>query len=174
MSRRARKRAAVCPISMAARRMVVERGYLGITNVLVQSASQRPCTNVGSVLSKMAKRGEIFAASVPGHPMHWFANNDMARRWEGRTCPAPKASPAPHQRAPLLRGRPAPVVLADTPSLADMPAVMPPHVTLQRCPAPTHDNRYQCAPGARPFGAGFAQAGIGRDVTTGRVWGAEA
>ena len=34
-----------------------------------------------------------------------------------------------------------------------------------------YDPRYQCAPGERPWGAGFAAAGIGRDVTTGRGWG---
>lgn len=35
----------------------------------------------------------------------------------------------------------------------------------------THDDRVQCAPGARPYGAGFAAAGAGIDMTTGRPWG---
>ena len=38
------------------------------------------------------------------------------------------------------------------------------------CPPVTHDPRYQVDPASRPFGAGFAAVGIGRDVQTGRVW----
>lgn len=34
----------------------------------------------------------------------------------------------------------------------------------------THDPRYQCAPGEQPCGAGFAAAGPGIDITTGRPW----
>ena len=34
----------------------------------------------------------------------------------------------------------------------------------------THDPRYQVDPASRPFGAGFAAVGIGRDVQTGCVW----
>lgn len=37
-------------------------------------------------------------------------------------------------------------------------------------PSWTHDPRYQCAPGEQPHGAGFAAAGVGRDITTGRAW----
>ena len=39
-----------------------------------------------------------------------------------------------------------------------------------RGPDWTHDPRYQCAPGEQPFGAGFAAAGPGRDITTGDAW----
>lgn len=38
------------------------------------------------------------------------------------------------------------------------------------CTAATHDDRYQVAPGAKPFGAGFVAAGPGIDVTTGKPW----
>lgn len=34
------------------------------------------------------------------------------------------------------------------------------------------DLRYQVPPGSKPFGAGFAAVGLGRDVTTGRAWAA--
>lgn len=40
-------------------------------------------------------------------------------------------------------------------------------------PSYTHNGRYQCAPGEQPYGAGFAAAGIGRDVTNGKGWGEE-
>lgn len=41
-----------------------------------------------------------------------------------------------------------------------------------RAEAPRYDVRYQVAPGAKHYGAGFAAVGLGRDVTTGRGWGA--
>lgn len=37
-------------------------------------------------------------------------------------------------------------------------------------PCVTHDTRYQCAPGEQPWGAGFAAAGPGIDIETGRPW----
>ena len=66
-------------------------------------------------------------------------------------------------------GVPEPVTV---PPPAPMPgeAVIPPHVKVTRCPAPAYDARYQVDPSARPFGAGFAAAGIGRDPTTGKAW----
>jgi NAD(P)-dependent dehydrogenase (short-subunit alcohol dehydrogenase family) len=47
-------------------------------------------------------------------------------------------------------------------------APLPP---VQVCPSPSYDARYQLPPGAQVYGAGFAAAGIGRDVTTGKAWG---
>lgn len=46
-----------------------------------------------------------------------------------------------------------------------------PGVRLVHGPSWTHDPRFQCAPGEQPFGAGFAAAGVGRDVETGWAWG---
>ena len=48
--------------------------------------------------------------------------------------------------------------------------VIPPTVKVTVCPSPAYDARYQVDPSARPFGAGFAAAGIGRDPTTGKAW----
>lgn len=45
-----------------------------------------------------------------------------------------------------------------------------PAVKFTRCPSTPYDPRYQFAPGAVTFGAGFAAVGIGRDVDTGREW----
>lgn len=50
-------------------------------------------------------------------------------------------------------------------------AVMRDGVRITVCPSPKHDDRYQVAPGASVWGAGFAAAGLGRDITTGRGWG---
>lgn len=47
----------------------------------------------------------------------------------------------------------------------------PPDVQVEVGPAFTHDHRVQCAPNEQPFGAGFAAAGPGIDITTGRGWG---
>lgn len=43
-------------------------------------------------------------------------------------------------------------------------------VRITKGPAYTHDARIQCAPGERPYGAGFAAAGPGRNIETGRAW----
>ena len=39
-------------------------------------------------------------------------------------------------------------------------------------PAVRHDERYQVDPATKHYGAGFSAVGLGRDVTTGRGWGA--
>lgn len=165
-----RVRAAVCPITMAARRLAVERGHLGITNNLLQKESSRSSAAVGTVLAKMASRGDLAVGKVVGHYTHWFANDELARRWEGSTTPVPKRQPTPHQRPLRQRDRPAPVILAPAPDRRDQPAITPAGLQVKRSNAPTHDPRYQCGPDERPNGAGFAAAGIGRDVVTGRTW----
>lgn len=38
------------------------------------------------------------------------------------------------------------------------------------CPSRSYDLRYQVDPASRPFGAGFAAAGVYRDINTGRAW----
>lgn len=39
-----------------------------------------------------------------------------------------------------------------------------------KCRSRNYDPRYQCDPDEQPWGAGFAAAGIGRDINTGRAW----
>lgn len=43
-------------------------------------------------------------------------------------------------------------------------------VRIVRAPAWTHDPRYEVAPGAQVFGAGFAALPMGYDINTGRPW----
>lgn len=169
-----KRRSAVCPITIAALRLVVERGHLGITNRLLQSASQRTSTHVGTVLAKLANRGRLVVAKVPGHPTHWFANDELAQRWMATTPPVPKAAPVQRQRPPVWRTTSAPVTLAPATDTRDTPVIHPADVQVQRGPGWLHDPRYQCAPGERPYGAGFAAAGVGRDVVTGAAWGQRA
>ena len=120
----------------------------------------------------MTHTGEIHGAQVVGVPKHWFASAELAQRWLTATPPQPKASPTPRQQiVPLHRHRHPTVTLAHRPSNVDTPATVPAGVQVQRGPAQTHDARYQCAPGERPYGAGFAAIGIGRDVATGAAWG---
>lgn len=71
-----------------------------------------------------------------------------------------------------LRERQAPVVINSKPNTrpAGNAMVVPDGVVAQQLRHYTHDVRYQLPPDARPFGAGFAAVGIGRDVQTGKEW----
>ena len=181
-----RTRAAVCPITTAAMQMVVERGHLGITNNMLQQATGRCSNTVGTVLAKLTHRGRLAVGRLATHPHHWFANQELAQRWMSTTPPLVKPIPAPRQRIlhrqprtaaqnpRLTRQHGAPVVLGRAPDTTDDHVVVPAGLAIQRLATPTHDARYQCAPGERPHGAGFAAAGIGRDVTTGQQWGQQA
>lgn len=102
-----------------------------------------------------------------------------------RVPPAPPAPapPATAHQAPALspigapvrgeparaRGGPAAWRPARQQLLAEPAGVAPP-VKVTVCPSPAYDARYQVDPSARPFGAGFSAAGIGRDPTTGKAW----
>lgn len=169
-----RTRNRVCPIATAIRRLVIERGHLGITNTMLQHETRSDSNHVGTVLAKMTNAGEIHGARLEGLPKHWFANAELAMRWLTANPPQPKPAPTPRPRelqrtAPAHRHRPANRTASAR--HADVPVTVPGHVQVQRVAAPTHDIRYQCAPGERPAGAGFAAAGIGRDITTGQAWG---
>ena len=181
--------AKVCPIRTTAMQLAQERQVLGITNVMLQRAAKRDCTHVGTVLAKLTREGRLFGASVVGLPKHWFSSLALAQQWEQSTPPVLSATPvskapqlAARRRAaagrpgaelvtPSQPGVPAPVELAPRADRAAMKAVVPPHVVVQHMPSINHDPRYQLPPGARPFGAGFAAAGIGCDVETGQAWG---
>jgi len=182
-------RHAVSPVNETVRRLVVERGHLGITNKLLQHAAKCDTNRAASVLAAMARNGEIHAAHVPGVVRHWFASAELAMRWKTSTTPPPSPSPRPRQRmvkmdrikeptdaqnVAMVRRQQPVVTIKGRASNTDTPATVPASVKPQRGPSVTHDARYQCAPGERPYGAGFAAAGIGRDATTGLAWGQRA
>lgn len=175
------------------RRLVVERGHLGVTNPLVRHEARCLGGMASSALAAMTRTGEIHAAKVPGEITHWFASAELAARWRSRprstlqTPTQPSQQPrqrmagAPRMQQPtdaqnvsvVRRGQPV-VRIAPAPDTTDMPAQRSATVPVQILASATHDDRYQCAPGARPYGAGFAAAGVGRDVTTGQAWGQRA
>lgn len=166
-----RNRAAVCAIKTAARQLVIERGRLGITNALVRAeVPGRGTIAVGTALAKMARAGTLTAAKSAGHLVHWFASPELAQRWQASVALLPKPAPPLRPPAPVARARPAPVHVPRPASRVDQPATIPSGLAPLRAVGLTHDPRYQCAPGERPFGAGFAAVGIGRDVDTGRAW----
>lgn len=90
----------------------------------------------------------------------------------GRALLAPAPQPKPGRQPPSLansgnltfsqRRVPKPQTSAEV--------VIPAGVAITRGPSWTHDPRYSVAPGAQVYGAGFAAAGIGRSVETGRAW----
>lgn len=103
------------------------------------------------------------------------------RRWwvlehlPKRRPPPSQAPQSPSaQRCDLTRG-PSPVAAVAAPAAAaSAPAAAGRPVQPVPLPGWTHDPRYQVAPGAAVHGAGFAAAGVGRDVLTGLPWGAAA
>ena len=66
------------------------------------------------------------------------------------------------------RARPAPVTISDQTPRGDV--IIPTTVVPSRGLAAGHDPRYQCADGEKPWGAGFSEIGIGRNIYTGRPW----
>lgn len=183
-------RAAACSTSAAVRQLVVERGHQGITNELVRHQDRCDMNRAASVLSAMTRRGEIHRAKVPGLPLHWFASAELAQRWKTATKPPEPATPKHRQRmvkmdrlreptdaqnVAMVAPKAPPVVrIARRADNTDAPMIVPPGLEVQRVDSPRHDKRYQCAPDERPMGAGFAAAGIGRDITTGQAWGQRA
>jgi hypothetical protein len=157
-----RQRAEVCRFQQAARRLSVERGALGVTNVLVQSAAPCDAREAGTALFKLERKGELVGAKVDGAPKHWFANDELRQRWLANMPKARRSvalAPAVAARQPVEVRMATPAQLA---LMAAQPATTPGHVRLQVIPSPRFDVRYQCDPAQRYDGAGFAQLGIGR------------
>ena len=147
-----------------------------------------PQDNLTMLLGQPLKRGALATRrenpSVQRSLMHWrLGDGTPPQPFVPQTCvPQPKKprTVSSEGASPRFNFR----VNADVPShavrLASMhhpaakPAavepVIPAGVKVQRGPSWTHDPRVQCGPGEQPYGAGFAAAGPGRDVTTGRAW----
>ncbi len=99
--------------------------------------------------------------------------------------PVRRIGATPTQQAALARaiGRPGHKLVVPPKPSTDAPVVIKGDNTPRGKPvfpsggkttvgiAAGYDPRYQCGPDERPYGAGFAAAGIWRDINTGRGWG---
>ena len=138
-------------------------------------------------LTEAVRRGLAWAVRhyAANNRSLWFATEADRENWReahpefGRckVTNGPMAASLTRQRRKMLtavknrqrEGVPAGVHIAKMP-LSMQTATNPNGVLVQVIPSPTHDARYQCAPGEQPYGAGFAAVRIGRDLQTGEGW----
>lgn len=109
---------------------------------------------------------------VNGHRI--FTEEVIVRGIGGTVLPelAPKPLPLPESK-PAVTKPPVAARTAKAPAKQKQkqkpePVAPPPKITYG--PSSVINARHQVDPSSRPFGAGFAAAGIGRDVETGRGW----
>lgn len=130
--------------------------YGGTTNAAVAAALRKPTQYGAALVARFVNRGLLFRAKQ-GRAARYFSSQEAAEAWVNRPQQAKGAWELHLPGTPRLRSfAPAKPAEARPPT---------------RGPDWTHDPRYQCSPGAQPFGAGFAAAGVGFDVTTGKPWG---
>jgi hypothetical protein len=106
------------------------------------------------------KRYRVVVVRIPGLQKRVFGSADHAAAYQAAAgaqaalAPVAEAGPAKRPRPPD-KGMDRKVSRQVAPDAKGYPGF---------------DARYQVAPGARVFGAGFSAVGIGRDVTTGKPW----
>lgn len=118
-------------------------------------------------LGALVRAGYLHRGKVLGVSARYFAAEAAAQAWEQRAREVRHASACRPLSPPSGKPTRVPHRPATPPAL---PAVERDGVRVTRGPAWTHDPRYQVAPGDRPFGAGFAAVGVGRNVETGKAW----
>ena len=101
----------------------------------------------------------------PNNRSRWFPTDADRSAWlsahpETDPALAHKAPKAGYKHAVVRKPRPARAVPAGVivakVARGQVEATNPNGVQVQVCASPTHDERYQCAPGEQPRGAGFA------------------
>lgn len=132
----------------------------GMTRSDLSSRLGMDIANVQSACDKLIEQDRL----VRMHPL-------SSRREEPRWRLADKesrrvAGPSAASRKFVVAG---PGVPGSTP-LAEITTTTRDGIKVTRSTAPAYDTRYQVDPQSRPWGAGFAAVGVGRDVTTGREW----
>ena len=168
-------------------------GPEGLTNAALALRLDIAQTNIPGRINQAQRNGHLFRAERKGYPLHWFDTAERAAAWAAmpplhkpalvaiptgcaHTVMAKKKGPAAltsYAAHPTKPATPAPVTIADAP-LVSGEVTVPASVVVAKGLSAGYDPRIQCAPGERPYGAGFAAVGIGRSVTTGQGWGAGA
>ena len=164
---------------MAAMDHLRAAGARGMTSPALAELMDMRLGNTNLLLAKLLQAGAVGCWPDP-------VRQAMTRqRWWAAECLPPRA-PAPSGE-PVRKAAPRPVRCAALRSITEQtvglgwrkvgkPATPAPAPVaapaVQRLAGWTHDQRYQVPPGAQVYGAGFAAVGIGRDVITGRAWGA--
>jgi hypothetical protein len=166
--------------TILARLQRLASGPQGATNAQVAQAFDWAAEEAGSRLSTQVRRGKLIRVRVMGHKVRYFSNPDHAEAFGVATVPLePKPKRVPKRRAEKVAEmlEPAghwPMHLPGTPKAVQVPdgpvVVITAAVKRTEGPRWTHDPRYQVGPGERPFGAGFAAVGIGRNVENGKAW----
>lgn len=126
----------------------------GLTNQMAREKFGVDVRRMGAELCQLLRRGRIVKVSTA--------------RYGSVYKLVPTAAPAPLQPTAGSKGTPAPRCIEPA---SDRPVITPDGVKVQYGPNFSHFEHLQCAPGEIPFGAGFAEVGVGRDVNTGGAWG---
>jgi hypothetical protein len=107
-------------------------------------------------LDALARHGHLTRATAAGQRNRYFRTDEAATAWLAQFGP-------PALETHECRGL--------VPQPEEREVIVPDTVKITRISAPAFNTRFQVDPQSRPFGAGFAAAGLGRDVTTGEAWG---
>lgn len=109
-------------------------------------------------LQHLITAGKVFKAKRSTNAVKYFTSKKKAIAWAGVVDLIPKNGKS-HKSHPK-------------PDRAAV-ATMHPNVRVTVAPLHRYDARYQIAPKAAHYGAGFAAVGIGRDLQTGGAWSGE-
>lgn len=143
----------------------------GLTNEQAVAMTGQPSNAIGARFNDWAKAGHLHKAKVKGFFLRVFADEGHRDAWIATAKPVAKLHPLTEPLVP--RGRciaPPKLKKLKKVTIVDGDMIIPPTAKITRATPVTHDPRFQCDPAAKVFGAGFAAAGIGRDIHTGRAW----
>lgn len=145
--------------------------------------------HAGRHTTDLVEQGRLFRAQVPGQRfLRWFATAQARNAWLERTPPATLMQARPKRESTAIKSgaawtlhlkgseataKAAGVSISPNAGKVRGEVIIPPGVKRTICPSPAvlgPAALVALQPGARPFGAGFAAIGVGRDVTTGQAW----
>lgn len=157
----------------------------GATNANFATAAGVTPQVAATKLKRFVIKAMLWPAKVPPEPTHWFLTAERAAAWQARQASAAAGQPAISRKVPARKfakyapampkslaagGQPAPVTGVTTFAVLKGEPSNPNNVQPIYGRHYTHDIRIQCAPGERPFGAGFAAVRPGVNPMTGQAW----